>query len=91
MFSYSLSVLASATQTPPWQHLKFNSKSDASKIQVQLLTKKGRQTCLSVGVAQSKILGFYPEESPRSQNNAFKKVIARHNQLRQILDFHPKR
>jgi hypothetical protein len=29
---------------------------------------------------KSKILSFYPEERPRSQNNAFSKVIAKYNQ-----------
>jgi hypothetical protein len=34
-----------------------------------------------------KDLDFHPEEGPRSQNNAFNKAIARHNQLRPDLGF----
>jgi hypothetical protein len=37
------------------------------------------------------IIGFHPGENPHSQNNAFNKAIARHNQLSQTLDFHPAR
>jgi hypothetical protein len=41
---------------------------------------------------RSKILGFYPEDSRRSQNNAFNKIIIRHNKLRSDLEFfHPER
>jgi hypothetical protein len=73
----SVPILTTTTQTPRRQHLKsMLSKNDASK-------------CTSVVVARSKILGFHPEDSTCSQNNAFNKAIARHNQLRSDLGFSP--
>lgn len=48
-----------------------------------------REHCTSVVVAGSKILGFNPGESPRSQNNSLNKVIARHDQWRSDLRFSP--
>jgi hypothetical protein len=43
----------------------------------------------NVIVAQSKIIGFHPRESPHLQNNTLNEVIARYNQLRLDLGFSP--
>jgi hypothetical protein len=68
------------TLTPPRQHHKSNFfKSDASKKEI--VYKRCRRPI--------KDLDFHPEESPRSQNNPFNKVIARRNQLRQDREFSP--
>jgi hypothetical protein len=53
------------------------------------VTPSRREQCTSAVVAWSKILGFHSEDSLRSQNNAFKKDIARQNQLRPYLEFSP--
>jgi hypothetical protein len=56
---------------------------------LQKATPPRRKQCTSAVVARSKIIGFHLEDSPRSQNNAFNKGIARHNQLRPDLGFSP--
>jgi hypothetical protein len=56
---------------------------------LQKTTAPRREQCSNIVVARSKILGFHPEDSHRSQNNASTKVIARHNQLRPNLGFSP--
>jgi hypothetical protein len=52
-------------------------------------TPPRRKQCTSTIIAQSKILDFYPEDSPRSQNNAFNKAIARNSKLRSYVGFSP--
>jgi hypothetical protein len=70
---YSELFLVAAVLTQPIQH----QKSSFSKRDA---SKK---------VARSKILGFYPGKSSRSQNNVFSKTIVRHNQLRPDIGFSP--
>jgi hypothetical protein len=62
-----------------WQQYKLhqdNTRSPASSI----ATPPGRKPCTSTIIARSQIIGFHPEENTRSQNNAFNKAIAKHNQ-----------
>jgi hypothetical protein len=56
---------------------------------LQKTTPPRREQCSNTVVARLKILGFHPEDSPRSQNNAFNNAIVRHNQLRPNLGFSP--
>jgi hypothetical protein len=75
---YDISVIA--IHPPPWQHVKSRlSKSDISK---------GNSAQASLSPDQ-KILVFHPDDSLRSQNNAFNKVIVRHNKLRPHFGFSP--
>jgi hypothetical protein len=69
------------TLTPPRQHQKSNFfKNDAFKKGTVHMRR--RRPIMG-------ILGFHPEESPRSRNNAFNKAIIKHNQLRPDLGFLP--
>jgi hypothetical protein len=71
-------ILETAALTPPRQHHKSNFfKSGVSK------KGKVHKRCH----CSIKDLDFHPEEGHRSQNNAFNKTIARHNQLRADLEF----
>jgi hypothetical protein len=48
-----------------------------------------RKQCTSAVIDLIIDHGFSPRRKPRSQNNAFNKAIARHNQLRSDLEFSP--
>jgi hypothetical protein len=77
---YSVPVLAAKVQPPPIQLVNSRLfKSDASKKET--VHKRRRRPI--------KDLDFHPEDNPHSQNNAFNKAIARHNQLRPDLGFSP--
>ena len=64
------------------QHL--NNRRGSSKA-----TPPRRKQCISVVVAQSRILSFHPGESPRFQKQCLRKTIARYNQWSKTLGFHP--
>jgi hypothetical protein len=73
MSRYNITGLAIVIHPPPRKHLKYRlSKDDTSK----------KRTVHQRRRRPIKDLGFHPEDSPRYQNNASTKVIARHNQCR---------
>jgi Leucine-rich repeat (LRR) protein len=81
--SYDVLALAGTIHSSPRQHMNFRLfKSDTSK--------KGNSAQAPSSLDQ-KILVFQPEDSPRSRNNVFNKVITMHNQLGYALDFHTER
>jgi hypothetical protein len=72
-----IAVMKHSQQQHPNHHQRQHPdyKKDSLKM-----TPPIKKQCTSVVVARSKILCFHPEESRSSQNNAFCKAIARHNQ-----------
>jgi hypothetical protein len=68
-----------------------NTSTTKTTPETQTLQKRRLQeeNGAPVVIAQSKILDFHSEDSPRSKNNASNKVITSHNQLRSDLRFLP--
>jgi hypothetical protein len=72
---------------PLWYFSPSSNNTSTTKTTPELQALQKRCQCTSIIIARSKILGFHPEDSPHSQNNAFNKDIARYNQLRSNLGF----